>query len=335
MILRHALKQKSHGVCVIDPESMSGPVAHAAAKFANMIEIPWFLFADSDVPGKAAVKSLIDAHGAGDMGRVVWAMGVNSDGDVEMGGFEQMLIKFSEDFCRKALSRLGITVGDNDPVILEMKNLKGSGGAVFASFMIESYPVGFGVAGIVASTRSGTRQGVAIMSDSGSREVTLTVQQSAAVMSEANAVLVVASAGSGKTEVVARRVERLLTEREESFGRVLAVTYTVKAAAELRQRFASRLGGASRRVDTETIHGFCHTLLRQYGTNIGLPAEPELLVRDEDRVELLERWLTDKGMVLPEDTLDVLRELDHARSIGSRAPLLGEWEGGAGSGRSS
>ena len=42
------------------------------------------------------------------------------------------------------------------------------------------------------------------MSDSGSREVTLTVQQSAALMSEADAVLVVASAGSGKTEVVAR-----------------------------------------------------------------------------------------------------------------------------------
>lgn len=165
------------------------------------------------------------------------------------------------------------------------------------------------------------------MSDSGSREVTLTVQQSAAVMSEADAVLVVASAGSGKTEVVARRVERLLLEHEESFGRVLAVTYTVKAAAELRQRFTSRLGGASRRVDTETIHGFCHTLLRQYGTNIGLPVEPELLVRDEDRVELLERWLTDKGMGLPEDTLDVLRRLDHARSICSGAPLLREWEG--------
>jgi len=157
-------------------------------------------------------------------------------------------------------------------------------------------------------------------------DLNLSSEQAAAVMSDAEAVIVVASAGSGKTEIVARRVERLLEAQEETLGRVLAVTYTVKAAAELSDRLGARLGNVSRRVDTETVHGFAHSLLRQHGTNVGLPAEPELLVRDEDRAELLERWLNDKGIGLPDDALETLRQLDLARSKCTSTDLLYEWE---------
>lgn len=164
------------------------------------------------------------------------------------------------------------------------------------------------------------------MTDQTLIEITPSPEQAAAVASDDEAVVVVASAGSGKTEVVARRVERLLERREESLGRVLAVTYTVKAAAELRDRLRTRLGSASRRVETETVHGFAHSLLRQHGTNIGLPAEPELLVRDEDRAELLNRWLDDNGLEPPVDTIETLRQLDLARSTCTTCEFLVEWE---------
>lgn len=65
-------------------------------------------------------------------------------------------------------------------------------------------------------------------------EPVLSPAQQAAVDSDAHALVVVASAGSGKTEVVARRIQRLLLADSEGSGRVLALTYTVKAADELR-----------------------------------------------------------------------------------------------------
>ncbi|NYG55289.1 ATP-dependent helicase [Nocardioides perillae] len=153
----------------------------------------------------------------------------------------------------------------------------------------------------------------------------LSAEQQAAVDSNARALVVVASAGSGKTEVVARRIQRLLLADPESSGRVLALTYTVKAADELRARLDSRLGALARRVDSETIHGFAHNLLRTHGTRIGLPLEPELLARDEDRVELFRSWLRDHGEAEPEDLKGRLAGFDLARAKGERVAGLNDW----------
>jgi DNA helicase-2/ATP-dependent DNA helicase PcrA len=136
--------------------------------------------------------------------------------------------------------------------------------------------------------------------------------------------LVLASAGSGKTEVVAQRVERLLAE--ESGFRVVALSYTRRAAAELRDRFLARLGDASRRVDADTIHGFAQGLLLQYGTWLGLPTDPVLLVDDADRVDLLEQWRAAAGLAPIEDARDAILGLDAARSQGADHPLASDWE---------
>ncbi len=104
----------------------------------------------------------------------------------------------------------------------------------------------------------------------------LSPEQLQAVNAVGSAIVVTASAGSGKTEVVARRVERLLDESPNEPFRVLALSYTVKAADELRDRLAHRLGDA-RRVDTDTIHAFAHNIIRQHGTWAALPPEPELV----------------------------------------------------------
>ncbi len=160
-------------------------------------------------------------------------------------------------------------------------------------------------------------------------DVRLDEDQRAPVDCRDPAILVTASAGSGKTEVVAQRVERLLGADPESNFRILSLSYTVKAAEELRQRFERRLGDAARRVDTDTVHGFAHGLLRASGTWIGLPEEPEILGRDEDRVELLARWLADEGKRYANDILrDRLRDLDLLRSRCEvdTTELLAEWE---------
>jgi DNA helicase-2/ATP-dependent DNA helicase PcrA len=157
----------------------------------------------------------------------------------------------------------------------------------------------------------------------------LSSDQLRAVFAGAKNIAVVAGAGSGKTEIVARRIERLLRESEEDDEeddfRILAVTYTVKASDELRERLASRLGELHRRVDTDTIHGFALSLLRQHGTRIGLPQEPEILTRDADRVELLDSWLRESARSLLNEPLAVFSKLDLARAKCEDAPFMSDW----------
>lgn len=162
---------------------------------------------------------------------------------------------------------------------------------------------------------TGERQGEPSLSDEQTRVVT----------AQADALLVVASAGSGKTEVVARRVERLLTEAPTDDSRILALTYTVKAADELRERLDARLGVLARRVESDTLHGFSHSLVRAYGTRIGLPPEPELLTRDEDRTEQLREWCEAQGHSAPEDPRETFRLLDLARARGEDNEMVRAW----------
>lgn len=154
----------------------------------------------------------------------------------------------------------------------------------------------------------------------------LSFEQQAAVASDEPTIAVIASAGSGKTEVVARRVQRLLQETDDEGYKVLALSYTKKAAEELRSRLDQRLGAAAKNVETDTVHGFAYGLVRQQGTKIGLPVEPELLVRDEDRTELFTRWLEAQGKPVPDDIDGELRHLDLLRARNQTSPFLEEWE---------
>lgn len=153
----------------------------------------------------------------------------------------------------------------------------------------------------------------------------LTAEQAKIVDCDAPAISVVASAGTGKTEVVARRIERLLQNRSNA-SPVLALTYTVKAADELRDRIRARLGDLDRYVEAETIHRFAHSLLLQFGTYIGLPPDIEVLTRLEDRAELLVRWLDGRGYSIPDDLRDTFNALDVGRARLETPPLLAEWD---------
>ncbi len=155
--------------------------------------------------------------------------------------------------------------------------------------------------------------------------IELSPDQRRAVGTTSSAVVVVAPAGSGKTEVVAQRLERLLSDGDPDGPRALALTYTVKAADELRDRLRVRLGDLARRVDAETTHSFAMDLLRRHATRIGLPREPEVLSRDVDRADLLQEWLVESGQRPPTDLRQALEVMDLARARREDAPLVADF----------
>jgi DNA helicase-2/ATP-dependent DNA helicase PcrA len=97
----------------------------------------------------------------------------------------------------------------------------------------------------------------------------LNPQQRAAVVHEGSPVLVVAGAGSGKTRVLTSRIAYLMAVRKVSPGAILAITFTNKAAGEMRERVASLVGPQARRMWVMTFHSACVRILREQHAKLG------------------------------------------------------------------
>jgi DNA helicase-2/ATP-dependent DNA helicase PcrA len=93
--------------------------------------------------------------------------------------------------------------------------------------------------------------------------------QRAAVLHEGGPLLIVAGAGSGKTRVLTRRIAYLLGARAVEPGQVLAITFTNKAAGEMKERVASMVGNRAKLMWVLTFHSACVRILRENAKILG------------------------------------------------------------------
>ena len=126
----------------------------------------------------------------------------------------------------------------------------------------------------------------------------LNPQQKAAVDHSGSPLLIVAGAGSGKTAVLTRRIAYLLQERGVAPWEILAITFTNKAAAEMRDRVVSLIGPQAERMWVATFHSVCVRILRQQAQLVpGLNSNFTIYDSDDSRRLL--------GMIAKEMNLDL------------------------------
>ena len=100
--------------------------------------------------------------------------------------------------------------------------------------------------------------------------------------------LVLAGPGSGKTRALIYRIARLIEATPARYFKILGLTFTNAAAAEMRQRIAELVPSAGERTLLTTFHSFAADLLRQHGHHIGLRPDFTILSQDADRYSLLD-----------------------------------------------
>ena len=96
--------------------------------------------------------------------------------------------------------------------------------------------------------------------------------QREAVLHGEGPLLVVAGAGSGKTRVLTHRIARLIEQDNVSPFEILAITFTNKAAEEMRNRVGSLVGPVAQKMWVSTFHSACVRILRRDGSRLGYPS---------------------------------------------------------------
>ncbi len=99
----------------------------------------------------------------------------------------------------------------------------------------------------------------------------LNPEQRRAVLHTEGPLLVLAGAGSGKTRMLVHRVAHLIRDCDVDPARIVAVTFTNKAADEMRERVRDFAGDAAKRTVVSTFHSLCLRILREHADRVGLP----------------------------------------------------------------
>jgi len=125
----------------------------------------------------------------------------------------------------------------------------------------------------------------------------LNPQQREAVLASEGAVLILAGAGSGKTRVITQRIAHLVLDEGVPSERILAVTFTNKAAGEMKARTEALLPGQAVKSWISTFHSLCVRILRREAEAAGLPRD-FVIYDDEDQLQAVREAL--RALDLPE-----------------------------------
>jgi DNA helicase II / ATP-dependent DNA helicase PcrA len=111
----------------------------------------------------------------------------------------------------------------------------------------------------------------------------LNPQQRVAVLHDSGPLLIVAGAGSGKARVLTHRIAWLIAERDVSPGQVLAITFTNKAAGEMKERVATLVGPRAKTMWVSTFHSACVRIVRAEGKRLGFSSSFSIYDADDSR----------------------------------------------------
>lgn len=142
----------------------------------------------------------------------------------------------------------------------------------------------------------------------------LTDIQRQAVQWDQGSLLVLAGPGSGKTQVLTCRIAGLLDRSRDQQFRILALTFTNKAADEMKSRVAAFVPGLEERANIATFHGFCGQVLRQHGVHIGIQSDFVIYSTDADRKAVLEDALARAGNQCDPDDVRHLPIIDRLKA---------------------
>src|SRR3954452_5629263 len=142
----------------------------------------------------------------------------------------------------------------------------------------------------------------------------LNPEQQEAVLHTEGPLLILAGAGSGKTRVIAHRIAYMVSERLADPDRILAVTFTNKAAEEMRTRVETLLRVDCRQMWISTFHALCARLLRREAPHIGLSRD-FVIYDSTDQLSVVKQALRELGF--DEGTLQpraALSRISHAKN---------------------
>ncbi|MBI2464354.1 ATP-dependent helicase [Candidatus Peregrinibacteria bacterium] len=106
-------------------------------------------------------------------------------------------------------------------------------------------------------------------------------EQSQAITLDSGPLLIIAGAGTGKTFVITSKIFHLIETKKYKPGEILALTFTEKASNEMMERIDLMLPLGYETLWIKTFHGFCESVLREYGLEIGLPTDYKILSTPE------------------------------------------------------
>jgi DNA helicase II / ATP-dependent DNA helicase PcrA len=145
--------------------------------------------------------------------------------------------------------------------------------------------------------------------------VDLNAPQREAVLAGEGPMLVLAGAGSGKTRVITRRVAHLVLARRISPWRILAVTFTNKAAREMRDRLFALLGPWAVDLAVSTFHASAATILRREADRVGL-TRSFVIYDDTDQLSLVKRAMREERIDPVINPREVLHRIDREKNAG-------------------